>query len=150
MTLYTHATAGGLIDQIGQPPKAAFDGSRWWDLRDRDPVALAATGWMVAQETPRPADAGTTTHDTGWIVDGDHAAQTWTPRPWTTDEQAARTKAANEATIRDKATTALGTNATFLGLTSPTNAQNAAQIKALTRQVNGLIRLTIRRLDGTE
>ena len=105
---------------------------------------------MVAQETPRPAATGTTTHDTGWIVDGDHAAQTWTPRPWTTDEQAARTKAANEATIRDKATTALGTNATFLGLTSPTNAQNAAQIKALTRQVNGLIRLTIRRLDGTE
>ena len=78
-------------------------------------------------------------------------------RAYTADENAAadaraaaRTEAANETTIRDKATTALGTNTTFLGLTSPTNAQNAAQIKALTRQVNGLIRLTIRRLDGTE
>ena len=149
MTLYAHTT-GGLIDQIGQPPRAAFDGNRWWDLRDRDPAALAATGWMVAQETPRPADTDTTTHDSGWVVDGDHAARTWTPRPWTADELTARTGAANETTIRAKATTALGTNTTFLGINSPTNAQNAAQIKALTRQVNGLIRLTIRRLDGTE
>lgn len=58
--------------------------------------------------------------------------------------------AANEATIRDRATTALGTNTTFLGIASPTNAQIAAQVKALTRQNNGLIRLVLRRFDATD
>ena len=60
------------------------------------------------------------------------------------------TKATNETTIRDRATTALADNKAFLALTSPTNAQNAAQVKALTRQVNGLIRLTLRRFDSTD
>ena len=147
-TLYAHVT-DNVVDQVGQPPAVVLVDGRWYDLRPRDPAVLAVAGWVEAVETPRPADTDTTTHDSGWIIDGDHAVQTWTPRPWTTDEQAARTESANETTIRDKATTALGTNTTFLGITSPTNAQNAAQIKALTRQVNGLIRLAIRKLDGT-
>lgn len=57
---------------------------------------------------------------------------------------------ANAATIRDRATQALSTNADFLALASPNNAQNAAQVKALTRQVNGLVRLVLGRLDGTD
>jgi hypothetical protein len=48
---------------------------------------------------------------------------------------------ANEATLRTRGKAALTTNATFLAITTPTTAQNAAQIKALTRQVDGLIRL---------
>lgn len=62
----------------------------------------------------------------------------------------AATERTNETTIRDKATAALADNKTFLALTSPTNAQNAAQVKALTRQVNGLIRLVLRRFDAAD
>lgn len=55
----------------------------------------------------------------------------------------------NEQTIRQQALTALTTNRTYLALASPTNAQNAAEIKALARQMNGVIRLLLGQLDGT-
>lgn len=57
---------------------------------------------------------------------------------------------ANAATLRSRATQALVDNRAFLAIASPTNAQNAAQVKALTRQVNGLLRLELRQLDGTD
>ena len=44
---------------------------------------------------------------------------------------------------------ALAGNAAYLAIASPTNAQVAAQVRALTRQNNGLIRLIRRRLDAT-
>lgn len=53
----------------------------------------------------------------------------------------------NGATLKTKAQQALAANATFLAIPTPTAAQNAAQAKALTRQVNGLIRLALGRLD---
>lgn len=45
--------------------------------------------------------------------------------------------------------TALSNNATFLALASPTNAQVLAQTKALTRQMNNVIRLLAGVLDGS-
>jgi hypothetical protein len=45
---------------------------------------------------------------------------------------------------------ALAANSEFLALTSPTNAQSVAQVKALTRQVNALIRILIDALDTTD
>lgn len=149
MTLYAHVTAG-TVDQVGQPPAVVLVDGRWYDLRPRDPAVLAVAGWVEAVETPRPADTATDTSDMTWTLTDGKAVQTWTVRPKTPAELQADTEAANEQTIRDKAATALNTNTTFLGIASPTNAQNAAQVKALTRQMNGLIRLTIRRLDGTE
>lgn len=56
----------------------------------------------------------------------------------------------NELKLREQAAAALDTNATFLAIASPTNAQNAAQLKAVTRQVNGIIRLVLSRLDTTD
>lgn len=56
----------------------------------------------------------------------------------------------NEDSIRDAALNALATNRTYIAITNPTNAQNAAQLKALSRQMNGVIRLLLRRLDGTD
>lgn len=56
----------------------------------------------------------------------------------------------NESTIRDRAGQALAANLTFLAAASPTNAQVVAQVKALTRQNNGLIRLVLNRFDGTD
>jgi hypothetical protein len=67
-----------------------------------------------------------------------------------TPEERAAGEAGNEVTVRDQASAALATNATFLGIASPTNAQTAAQVKALTRQVDGLIRLAVGRFDGTD
>lgn len=59
-------------------------------------------------------------------------------------------RAGNRTTIEQQATAALDTNRTFLAIASPTAAQNAAQAKALTRQMNGIIRLLLNRLDGTD
>lgn len=42
-----------------------------------------------------------------------------------------------------RARAALAGNATYLALATPTNAQNTAQVKALTRQHNALIRLIV-------
>jgi hypothetical protein len=63
---------------------------------------------------------------------------------------AAATVAANEATLHQQALTAMANNKTFLALTPPlTNPQVVAQVNALTRQVNALIRLATRSLDAT-
>lgn len=56
----------------------------------------------------------------------------------------------NEVTLRERAANALQSNRDFLAIATPTNAQAVAQIKALTRQVNGLIRLAVGALDGTD
>jgi len=52
--------------------------------------------------------------------------------------------------LRDRAQAALERNAEFLALPSPTGAQSIAQVRALTRQTNGLIRLLLGLLNSTE
>ncbi|MBA2952104.1 hypothetical protein GON03_18995 [Nocardioides sp. MAH-18] len=67
------------------------------------------------------------------------------------DERAAKAEAeANRATLADQVHAALTGNRAFLALTSPTNAQVIAQVRALTRQMNTLIRLTVNDLSGTD
>lgn len=55
----------------------------------------------------------------------------------------------NKRSLEAKANTALTANATYIAIASPTTAQNTAQIKALTRQNNALIRLLLKKLDST-
>jgi SRSO17 transposase len=55
----------------------------------------------------------------------------------------------NQQALAGKAQAALTTNATFLGLASPSTAQNTAQVQALTRQVNALVRLVLDQFDTT-
>jgi hypothetical protein len=75
----------------------------------------------------------------------------WTSREWTLDELAARAAQANDATIRARVADALDANRSFLAVESPTNAQTLAQVKALTRQTQALIRLvTAQTADGVD
>ena len=60
------------------------------------------------------------------------------------------TEESSRRTIHAQAATSLDGNRAFLALTSPTAAQNAAQVKALTRQMNGVIRLVLGQLDATD
>jgi hypothetical protein len=56
---------------------------------------------------------------------------------------------ANSATVANRAQLALANNQTFLALAAPTAAQTLAQVQALTRQTNGVIRLLLAQLDAT-
>lgn len=78
------------------------------------------------------------------------------PRPYTPQENAATdariaetTAQTNADSLVSKARTALTNNNTFLAIASPTAAQVATQVKALTRQVNALIKLEIQDLADT-
>jgi hypothetical protein len=55
--------------------------------------------------------------------------------------------AVNADHLVSRALGALASNASFLGLGAPTNAQVLAQVQALTRQVNALIRLRLGHTD---
>lgn len=62
----------------------------------------------------------------------------------------ARAQVANAATIKTQAQAALTANKAFLAVASPTAAQVSAQVKALTRQNQALIRLALDLLDNTD
>lgn len=53
-------------------------------------------------------------------------------------------------TILGQLFNALDVNRTFLNISSPTAAMNAAQVKSLTRQMNGLIRLVLNQYDSSD
>lgn len=56
---------------------------------------------------------------------------------------------ANEGTVRQQLQAALAANRTFLAIPSPTQTQVRDQAQALTRQLNGVIRMLLNQFDGT-
>ncbi len=56
----------------------------------------------------------------------------------------------NDETIRQAAANALAGNRAYQALATPTAAQTTVQVRALTAQVNGLARLLLGLLDGTD
>lgn len=56
----------------------------------------------------------------------------------------------NADTLREQALQAMVNNRTFLALATPTNAQTVAQVKALTRQNNAIIRMLLGHFNGTD
>lgn len=87
----------------------------------------------------------------------DFSTDPYTQRPYTeaenieADRRAATAVAdRNRDTLTDQARAALAGNREFLALASPTNNQTLAQVKALTRQMNAVLRLIIGDLTGTD
>jgi len=66
------------------------------------------------------------------------------------DAHVAVDESGNRTTIEDQALIALQNNRAFLDIANPTNAQAISQIRALTRQNNGIIRLILNKLEGTD
>lgn len=96
---------------------------------------------------------GTLSTYTQWNV----AGLVLVTRPLTATETATlaavdadRSRDVNSTTIRTQAANALANNRAYLALTAPVAADNLAQIKALTRQNNALIRIALGMLDGTD
>lgn len=57
------------------------------------------------------------------------------------------TTGANQQALQQRAQTALTNNQSFLAIAAPTQAQAVAQVQALTRQVDGLIRFLLGAFD---
>lgn len=55
----------------------------------------------------------------------------------------------NDRAIRDQAAQAMVGNRAYVALAAPTAAQTTAQVKALSQQMNALIRLALGQLDAT-
>ncbi len=91
-------------------------------------------------------------NDDGTVTLTDYAGQATgvdTPTPLESEWLAAWRVQANRDALTARAQQALTGNATFLANASPTAAQVAAQVKALTRQVNALIRMSLAQFDDT-
>lgn len=80
-----------------------------------------------------------TDRDQVWNANGDLLSDVEVER----DDGGIAVRSTLEQRVRD----ALVANVTYLAVAAPTAAQNTAQIKSLTRQVNALIRLQLRALD---
>ena len=112
---------------------------------------LGEPGWLRVVPTPRPEDTTSTTWDKALaLVDG-LPTVTWSERAKTADElaeesdelRAALVDATERRAARQAALGAVQRNVDYLALSPPTAAQVAAQVAALTRQANALIRLSI-------
>lgn len=64
-------------------------------------------------------------------------------------QDTATTTAVNQSTLQQKAQAALTTNTTYLAIGSPSNAQVATQVQALTKECSAVIRLLLNQLDST-
>lgn len=103
--------------------KVIVEGPVLWD-----PVAEPAMTWPAG------------THP---ILESQVAAggYTWAPPP---------VADTNKRTLVDRAAAALASNAAFLAIVTPTNAQVVAQVRLLTRECTALIRLAVNQLDTTD
>lgn len=139
------------IQSIGSLPNSArrLDTQEWvMGLATAPPELVAATGWAEVVDTARPADTATTTHDRSIELVNGTPTVVWTQRAKTPDDLAGEQQQANRSTIEDQARNAFAGNRTYAAST-PTAAQTTAQVKALSRQMNGVLRLLLNELDGT-
>lgn len=135
--------SNGTVTRTGTVPKVWTrpDGSvvSGYHLR---PDLWPLDGWLpVVDEgpVPGPLQSGTVV----LTVEPTRVVRTWTAI-------ADVPTAVNADAIRTQAAVALQANRDFLAIASPTNAQSLAQVKALTRQNNKIIRQVLGLFDGTD
>lgn len=107
------------------------------------PELAALCGFVAVVETAAPVVTAAQVAESTVTLPGGVPTRTWSVRAKTQPEIDADTPAANRVTIETRARNAATVNATFLAIGAPTNAQVLAQTKALTRQVNALLRLQL-------
>jgi hypothetical protein len=148
--MYAHVT-DGVIDAVGEPPNTVFDGTRWWDLRTRDPEVLAGVGWFLLTEVARPADTATTTWDYSLALVEGVPTEVWTERPMTQAELDAVQIATNSAEVGDKISTVdlPAMQALIDTLNSTLNAGPATYMKDLAKAIRRLERRSLRDYTGT-
>lgn len=123
-----------------------LDNQQWViGLPDASTALQEACGWFQVVDTARPADTATDTYVRSVEVVGGVPTVVWTATPKSAEQIEADRVSTQDATLRSQARTAHTNNQTYIALASPSNAQIAAQVKALTRQVNALIELVVAR-----
>lgn len=104
--------------------------------------------WTNATQPGDPTPAGYSAWDAQGIVTTQRALTTPESSQLAAQDAGAAI-AANQSTVQQQAQAALVNNRTYLAVGSPNNAQVVAQMRALTQQVQGLIRLALQQFDGT-
>ena len=118
---------------------------------DTRPIAAANPQAMISELQQRYADGlnsdGVTPVEIAVVLP--YFTGQITPNGTGTGDFTATGDSATLHTLVTAAQTALANNHTFLALPSPTAAQSVAQVQALTRQIDALIRLAVGDLSGT-
>jgi hypothetical protein len=147
---YAHVTSGTVDAITVKPPQTVFANGRWYDLRTLDAATLALAGWYVVAEAARPADTATTTTVAAYALSGGVVVQSWQTIPKTAAQIAAESAETNRQSIESALDAQLVELQATIDATNATiNSNAAAHIKVLARAARRIIRLLIRRLDGT-
>jgi hypothetical protein len=88
----------GAIVKVGSRPRAYRNHTGLQYATDEQ---LAAIGILPVVDVERPADTATHTTERSVELVAGVPTVVWTPRPWTADELAARTRTANTAALTD-------------------------------------------------
>ncbi len=135
---------GSIIEVRGVLPETArrLDNDAWvMSLAYANADLRAACGWVEIVEVAAPVVQASEIADQSVTLVNGTPTRTWTVRNKTADELNIDAENTGRTTLKAKAVTALAANATYLAIVSPTNAQVVAQVRALTKEVNALIRL---------
>jgi hypothetical protein len=141
--MYAHVT-NGVVDRTGGLPTS-------WTLKDGRSVSgfnnltaaeQLAEGWLPLTENMPALGAGQQYGPPTYTVGASSVTADY-------PVQATPAVAQNADALRVAAKQAIADNKAFVA-TTPSAAQVAAQVKALSRQQNGLIRLLLGQLDATD
>lgn len=133
------------VDRLPDAARRVDTGQWVLALRSADVATQQACGWYKVAETAPPDDTATDTFDRSVQLIAGVPTVVWTQRPKTPTELDGAKSAATQTTLEGNARNAYTANRNFLAVASPTNAQVVAQVRALTRQQNAVIRLLVAR-----
>lgn len=143
---FAKVVGGVLIDvDIGLPGSARRLSDNVWisppnGLINGTVVEQESCGYFIITEVAKPVDQAGKVWVEGYAMSAGRPTQTWTLRNFTPGETTQATRKTNLTDVAVKARNAITINDAYLAIVSPTNAQNTAQLKALTRENTGIIR----------